>query len=180
MYDNPSTHLQLGRRAVQILSIPNRKSLGAEILRECSFHTMRHMSCDMCHVSHVMWNVSNVTCHWSPVTGQNNFCHLFFGWKKNILVLFFSLKKTWQSGLTSWWTASYKRGVPRLVSFFNNISSDRIWSWKIMFCDIIETAFIFSEAFEICQQVFAFHRTNKTDSSLKAYDWRHKHRNWLY
>ena len=121
---------------------------------------MCHMSCEMCQMP-------PVTGHLSPVKIISVI--YFLDEKKIFWFFFFSLKKTWQSGLTSWWTASYKRGVPRLVSFFNNISSDRIWSWKIMFCDIIETAFIFSEAFEICQQVFAFHRTNKTDSSSKAY-----------
>ena len=45
------------------LSIPNHKSWGAEILRECSPPTMCHMSRVICHVSGVTCQVSGVTCH---------------------------------------------------------------------------------------------------------------------
>ena len=50
-----------------VLLIPNHKSWGAEILRECSPPTMCHMSHDTCHVSHVRCHVSGVTCHVSHV-----------------------------------------------------------------------------------------------------------------
>ena len=39
----------------QTLSIPNRKSYGAEIFRDCSSHTMCHVSRIMCHLSHVFF-----------------------------------------------------------------------------------------------------------------------------
>ena len=69
------------------LSIQNRKSQRAEILRECSSHTMCYVSCVICHVSRVMCHVSLVTCHVSPVT-----CHMSHVKKKikqlKILVVF--------------------------------------------------------------------------------------------
>ena len=46
---------------------------GRAMLRECSSHTMCHVSCVMCHVSPVMCHMSPVTCHLSPLT-----CNLFF------------------------------------------------------------------------------------------------------
>ena len=63
----------------KVLSIPNHKSWGAEILRECSPPTMCHMSRVICHVSGVTCQVSRVTC---------NFI---------IIILFF---------LTQWWSLS--------------------------------------------------------------------------
>ena len=66
----PSSFLKLHRAALgvilqfkffQTLSIPNRKSKGAEILREFSSYTICDLSCITCHLS-------PVTCHLSPVT----------------------------------------------------------------------------------------------------------------
>ena len=65
------------------------------MLRECSSHTM-------CHVSHVMCHVSTVTCHLSHV-------------KKRIHIYFFYLKKIGQSGGASRWRVCYQWGLSRLV-----------------------------------------------------------------
>ena len=51
----------------KVLSIPNHKSWGAEILKECSPPTMCHMLCVKFHASHVTCQVSGVTCHVSSV-----------------------------------------------------------------------------------------------------------------
>ena len=53
----------------KVLSIPNHKSWGVEILRECSAPTMCHMSHIICHMSGVRCQVSPVMCH---------FCSSFF------------------------------------------------------------------------------------------------------
>ena len=79
----------------QTLSIPNRKSQGAEILRECSSDTMCHVSCVMCHVSLIM-------CHMSPVT-----CHMS--------LFFYPSEKIGHSGGSSQWRVCYQWGLPRLV-----------------------------------------------------------------
>ena len=63
------------------LLIPNRKSQRAEILRECSSHTLCHVSRIMCHVSHVTCHMSHVTCHLSHV--KNIFLTHFYLKKKN-------------------------------------------------------------------------------------------------
>ena len=63
-------------------NIPNGKSQGAELLRECSSHTM-------CHVSHVM-------CHLSPVT-----CILSYV-KKYIYLKKIFKKNNW----LTWWSQS--------------------------------------------------------------------------
>ena len=59
----------------KVLSIPNHKSWGAELLRECSPPTMCHMSRVICHVSCVRCQVSGVTCQ---VSDFFNFKFLFF------------------------------------------------------------------------------------------------------
>ena len=92
-----------------IHSIPHRKCEGAEILRECSSHTMCHVSAFMCHLS-------CVTCHVSPVT-----FHLSHVKKKYILFFFFTKKLIilnifWQSGGASWWRVCYQWGLTRLVN----------------------------------------------------------------
>ena len=77
------------------LWIPNHKSWGAEILRECSPPSTCHMSGVRCHVSYVRCHVSGVTCQVSCVT----FFYFF----------------VWQSGEASRWRVCYQRGLPRLV-----------------------------------------------------------------
>ena len=47
---------------------PNHRNYGAEMLRECSPHTMCHMSGVRCQVSGFMCQVSRVRCHKSGVT----------------------------------------------------------------------------------------------------------------
>ena len=39
----------------------------SEIFKECSSHTICHVSCVMCHMSRVMFHLSHVTCHLSHV-----------------------------------------------------------------------------------------------------------------
>ena len=63
---------------LQFKYLANWRSLGAELLRECSAYTMCHVSHVTCHMSHVTYHmvrvtchVSHVTCHVSPVT-----CHM--------------------------------------------------------------------------------------------------------
>ena len=70
------------------LPIPNRKSQGADILREFSSHSMCHVSCVMCHMSHVPCHLSPVMCHVSCVTFHMS--NYFFYLKKK---MFFCLKK---------------------------------------------------------------------------------------
>ena len=67
----------------QKLSVPNRKSQGAGILRECSSHTMCHMYGVTCHLSCVTCRMSPVTCHMSPVTCQKKIT-FFFVYKKKL------------------------------------------------------------------------------------------------
>ena len=104
----PLTQLSFSQNIFQTLSIPNRKSYGAEVLRECSSHTMCHVSSHsmchlsffvMCHVSHVTCPLSPVTCHLLPITCQNNFFSLIlFRKKKKKKVFCLSFKKIEQSG----------------------------------------------------------------------------------
>ena len=64
------------------LYIPRRKSLGAELLRECSPPTMCQISHITCHLSHVMCHVSCVTRHVSHVAHKkmpNNLVELVGG-----------------------------------------------------------------------------------------------------
>ena len=61
-----------------VLSIPNHKSWGAELLRECSLPTMFHMSRVICHLSGVICQVSRVRCHISGVTSQVSLFLFFY------------------------------------------------------------------------------------------------------
>ena len=70
----------LSFRIFKTLFFPNRKSWGAEILRECSpppcvtchvSHVTWHVSHDMCHMSHFTWHVSHVMCLMS-----RGMCHM--------------------------------------------------------------------------------------------------------
>ena len=87
------------------LSIPNRKSQGAEILRQCSSHTMCHVSCVMCHLSLVTCHVSYVTCHLSCVI-----CHM-----SHVIIFLYHEKIIGQSGGASRWRVCYQRGLHCLV-----------------------------------------------------------------
>ena len=78
----------------QTLSILNRTSKGAEILREFSSHTMCHVSCVTCHMKRITYHVSPVACHLSK-----NFSHINF---------FFIPQKDW----TKW----RRKSVEGLVS----------------------------------------------------------------
>ena len=75
----------------QILSILNRKSQGAEILRECF---TCHMSYVTCHISYVICQVSHVRCHVSAIICQVS------------SVIFFL-----QSVGASWWRVCYQQGI---------------------------------------------------------------------
>ena len=87
--------LMLFSQIFQTSQIPNRQSQRAEILRECSPHTISHLSCVTCHVSPVICHLSHVTCHMSHVTF--NFFFFF-----------------WQNGGASWRRVCYQRDLPRL------------------------------------------------------------------
>ena len=88
----------------------------AEILRECSSHTMCHVSRVTCHVSRVTCHVSRVTCHMSHVT-----CHMSKKMSyseeknKNKKLFLYTTKNIGQSGGASQWRVCYQRGLPRLV-----------------------------------------------------------------
>ena len=63
-YKNLCNSLILLFKIFKTLSNPNRKSQGAEILRECSPpHQVPHVTF---HVSHVTCHMSQVRCHVSP------------------------------------------------------------------------------------------------------------------
>ena len=95
-------------------------------MRECSSHTMCHVSCVMCHVSQVMCHVSRVTCHLSHVTCHVSpvTCHLSRVTchmpKKNYI--FLSLTRIGQSGGASRWRVCYQQGLPRLVVAIQTLS----------------------------------------------------------
>ena len=74
------------------LSIPNHKSWGANILRECLTPTICHMSRVKCYVSGVRCQVSGVRCHMSGVI------YIFF-----------------LTGVACRGRVSYQRGLTRLV-----------------------------------------------------------------
>ena len=104
MGPTPSSFVQLLMFMVcgnifKVLSIPNHKSWGAEILRECSPPTMCHMSRVICQVSGVSCQVSGVKCQVSGV----------------IIFIFFL-----QSGGACRWRACYQWGLPRLVFLFSD------------------------------------------------------------
>ena len=89
-------------RIFKTLTIPNLKSWGAEILRECSRRTMCHMSCTRCQVS-------GVRCHMPGVR-----------WQVSGVIFFFD---------TKWWRVCCQRSLSGLVSIYLgqhhlNIASD--------------------------------------------------------
>ena len=69
---------------------PKPKKLKAEILGECSSHTISHVSRVTCHMSHVTCHLSGVTCHKS-----------FF---KNIFIYIYIKKYPAEFYLTKWWS----------------------------------------------------------------------------
>ena len=74
----------LSFRLFKTLSIPNRKSWGATIMREYSHphhvsHVMCHLSCVMCHVSCVTFHLSVVTYQVShDICQRSQFFFIFF------------------------------------------------------------------------------------------------------
>ena len=64
---------------LRTLSIPNRKSWQADILRECSLPpcVTCHMSYVMCHMSHIICHNSHVTCHMSRATCHTSICFIW-------------------------------------------------------------------------------------------------------
>ena len=72
----------------ETLSIPNQKSQGADMQRECSSHTMCHVSIVMCYVSIVICHVSCVMSHMSCVILSHVTCHLL-----NVQIIFPNIKK---------------------------------------------------------------------------------------
>ena len=73
-------------RIFKTLSIPNSKSWGAKILRECSTPTMWHMSCVTCYVSRVtcFFGQSGGASRWSVCyqRGLPRLVSICFRWNK--------------------------------------------------------------------------------------------------